>query len=339
MAGSRLSASSRAPRTPARWRYLKLWGLAAGGWQMGRAALIAADQLAAGSGDSQISARNKIATARFYADALLPQAAALAQRSSTAARARSRWRPSGSDRDVPVTGGAGQARRRRRGTRRSLQRNTRARALSDTRHEIPLPGPPPRGPLALPLRFCSGVAARSRSAAAAHRSLYAVGCSNVAQDFSRVPPGESAQGLLGGDADGNGTQRFMTDLLVDPARARRTSSSDPGRFGLVRVVSRAGTMSYVLVVCYPTDRFESARRLRAADGHVDPAHATRRRGADRSSATRLAGGRCSRTASAAARSPATTSKSVEAIRELRLRDVGVFHGDLRVRRSRYRRLR
>ena len=57
--------------------YLKLWGLVAGGWQMGRAALVAADKLAAGEGDMQFH-HAKIATARYYADALLPQASALA---------------------------------------------------------------------------------------------------------------------------------------------------------------------------------------------------------------------------------------------------------------------
>jgi acyl-CoA dehydrogenase len=57
--------------------YLKLWGLAVGGWQMGRAALICADRLAAGEGDSAFQ-HAKIATARYYADALLPQVSALA---------------------------------------------------------------------------------------------------------------------------------------------------------------------------------------------------------------------------------------------------------------------
>jgi alkylation response protein AidB-like acyl-CoA dehydrogenase len=57
--------------------YLKLWGIVAGGWQMGRAALIAADRLAAGEGSSQFW-NNKIATARYYADALLPQSSGLA---------------------------------------------------------------------------------------------------------------------------------------------------------------------------------------------------------------------------------------------------------------------
>ncbi len=67
--------------------YLKLWGLAAGGWQMGRAALIAADRLEQGVGDASFN-RAKLATARFYAEALLPQTEGLAfviTRGSTAA--------------------------------------------------------------------------------------------------------------------------------------------------------------------------------------------------------------------------------------------------------------
>ena len=58
--------------------YLRLWGLVAGGWQMSRAALIAADQIAAGAGDSRFL-EAKIATARYYSDCLLPQASGLAR--------------------------------------------------------------------------------------------------------------------------------------------------------------------------------------------------------------------------------------------------------------------
>ena len=57
--------------------YLELWGLVAGGWQMGRAALIAARHLAEGTGDARFLTA-KIRTAHFYADALLPQATGLA---------------------------------------------------------------------------------------------------------------------------------------------------------------------------------------------------------------------------------------------------------------------
>ncbi len=56
--------------------YLELWGLAVGGWQMGRAALICADRLAAGEGDVAFL-HAKIATARYYADGLLPEVSAL----------------------------------------------------------------------------------------------------------------------------------------------------------------------------------------------------------------------------------------------------------------------
>ena len=58
--------------------YLRMWGLVTGGWQLGRGALIAAKKLAEGSGDLQFLSA-KIHTARFYAEALLPQAAALAK--------------------------------------------------------------------------------------------------------------------------------------------------------------------------------------------------------------------------------------------------------------------
>jgi 3-(methylthio)propanoyl-CoA dehydrogenase len=57
--------------------YLRLWGVVCGGWQMGRAALIAARKLGDGEGDADFM-RAKIVTARYYADALLPQAQSLA---------------------------------------------------------------------------------------------------------------------------------------------------------------------------------------------------------------------------------------------------------------------
>jgi alkylation response protein AidB-like acyl-CoA dehydrogenase len=58
--------------------YLRLWGLVAGGWQLARGAQIAARLLAENKGDASFY-RGKIATARFYAECLLPQAAALAR--------------------------------------------------------------------------------------------------------------------------------------------------------------------------------------------------------------------------------------------------------------------
>lgn len=58
--------------------YLELWGLVTGGWQMGRAALVAARHLTDGTGDARFMTA-KIQTARFFADCLLPGAASLAR--------------------------------------------------------------------------------------------------------------------------------------------------------------------------------------------------------------------------------------------------------------------
>jgi len=56
--------------------YLKLWGIVAGGWMMVRAALIASSKVA--TGDAEFC-KNKIATARFYVEHILPQAPGLAE--------------------------------------------------------------------------------------------------------------------------------------------------------------------------------------------------------------------------------------------------------------------
>jgi acyl-CoA dehydrogenase len=64
------AAASAAP-------YLQLFGTVAGGWPRGRAALVAQKRRAAKQGDAGFY-RAKIATANFYAEHMLPQAAALA---------------------------------------------------------------------------------------------------------------------------------------------------------------------------------------------------------------------------------------------------------------------
>jgi alkylation response protein AidB-like acyl-CoA dehydrogenase len=53
--------------------YLKLWGVVAGGWQMARAAKVAAEKIAAGDKDPFYPA--KITTAKFYASHVLSQGA------------------------------------------------------------------------------------------------------------------------------------------------------------------------------------------------------------------------------------------------------------------------
>lgn len=80
---------------------------------------------------------------------------------------------------------------------------------------------------------------------------YPVACSNVAQDFDRVPPGgEGAEDFWEGKP-ANGTQRYVTDLLTDPANvliATVNAPNDTNLFG-----SYAGlAIDSVVLVCYPT---------------------------------------------------------------------------------------
>jgi len=97
---------------------------------------------------------------------------------------------------------------------------------------------------------------------------YAVGCSNVEQDFTRVPPGESAQAYWEGLPRGN-TPRFVTDLLVDPVHAlvyQQAFPDDSGIFG-----SFAGrTMPYALIVCYPTEPSNARADYVLPTGNVVP---------------------------------------------------------------------
>src|SRR5262250_1255613 len=46
---------------------------------------------------------------------------------------------------------------------------------------------------------------------------YPVACSNVAQDFSRLLPGEDVQDYWEGVARDDGTQRYITQLLSETA--------------------------------------------------------------------------------------------------------------------------
>ncbi len=66
--------------------YLRLWGLVCGGWMMARAALAAQDDLSAGRGDPEFLSA-KIATARFYAEAIMPQAGGVAAAAMAGAEA------------------------------------------------------------------------------------------------------------------------------------------------------------------------------------------------------------------------------------------------------------
>jgi hypothetical protein len=57
--------------------YLRLSGLVIGGWLLARSALAASRLLRNASGPDAVFLQDKIATARFYTEQLLPQAAGL----------------------------------------------------------------------------------------------------------------------------------------------------------------------------------------------------------------------------------------------------------------------
>ena len=80
---------------------------------------------------------------------------------------------------------------------------------------------------------------------------YPVACSNVAQDFARLLPGEDVQDYWEGVSRADGTPRYITSLLSEPAAAVNALVRVPADTDLYG--SFAGTtMPYVMIVCYPT---------------------------------------------------------------------------------------
>jgi len=77
-----------------------------------------------------------------------------------------------------------------------------------------------------------------------------VGCSNVAQDFTRVPAADSAQDYWEGKPAGS-THRYITDLLADPANTVIVNLSVPNDGGLYGSYANQ-SFPYVMLVCYPT---------------------------------------------------------------------------------------
>ncbi|HET7097968.1 MAG TPA: hypothetical protein VFJ68_11320, partial [Casimicrobiaceae bacterium] len=80
---------------------------------------------------------------------------------------------------------------------------------------------------------------------------YPVGCSNVAQDFSRLAPGEDVQAYWEALPHDNGSPRTIYDLLLDGGNTLGvtvTAGNDSDVFG-----SYAGrTLQFAVIVCYPT---------------------------------------------------------------------------------------
>jgi len=98
---------------------------------------------------------------------------------------------------------------------------------------------------------------------------YPVGCSNVAQDFGRLAPLESASEYWRGLPRSDGSPRYATDLLSEPADALVYPYSVPtdeklfGRYG-----GRA--VSDLAIVCYPTTAANTRADFVLPNGNVVP---------------------------------------------------------------------
>ncbi len=87
---------------------------------------------------------------------------------------------------------------------------------------------------------------------------YSVACSNFAQDFGRLAPGETAEDYWEGSPSETGAPRYATALLTDPANTLSVAVNTPTDGKLFGAVSGQQVL-YVLIACYPT----SADNLRA----------------------------------------------------------------------------
>jgi len=80
---------------------------------------------------------------------------------------------------------------------------------------------------------------------------YAVACSNIAQDFTRVDAGEDVTSYWAGIPSDTGMARYVTDLLADPDNtliATVTAPQDSNLYG-----EFAGQqVQFVVLACYPT---------------------------------------------------------------------------------------
>ena len=98
---------------------------------------------------------------------------------------------------------------------------------------------------------------------------YPVACSNVTQDFSRLPAGEPPELTWEGFPRSNGTDRYVTDLLSEPndaLMARFTVPNDATLFG----PWRGQTLADVVIVCYPTSTANARPDFPLPNGDVVP---------------------------------------------------------------------
>ncbi|MGE5285115.1 MAG: hypothetical protein ACM3OG_09110 [Actinomycetota bacterium] len=80
---------------------------------------------------------------------------------------------------------------------------------------------------------------------------FAVACSNVVQDFSRLGAGEDATSYWEGNPSDNGTARYVTELLADQGHTLIATVSAPQDSTLYGTFA-GDNVAFVVLACYPT---------------------------------------------------------------------------------------
>jgi predicted dienelactone hydrolase len=96
-----------------------------------------------------------------------------------------------------------------------------------------------------------------------------VACSNVAQDFGRLAPGEDVRDYWEGAPTDGGTARYATDLLADPANTLAVTVRAPNDGNLYGSFAGKDVVS-VVIVCYPTSAGNSRLDYPLPTGLVVP---------------------------------------------------------------------
>lgn len=102
----------------------------------------------------------------------------------------------------------------------------------------------------------------------AARGPHPVGCSNVEQDLSRVPPGETAEWYWRG-VSLDQRSRYVTELLVDRDHSLVATFVAPADTALFGAWS-GRTLVYAAIVCYPTTSANTRRDYTLPRGVVVP---------------------------------------------------------------------
>jgi predicted dienelactone hydrolase len=96
-----------------------------------------------------------------------------------------------------------------------------------------------------------------------------VACSNVAQDFTRVAAGETAEDYWEGWPSASGAPRYLTTLLTDPANTLSVTVNVPNN--AILFGSFAGKPeSFVVIACYPTTTNNSRPDFALPSGKIVP---------------------------------------------------------------------